>query len=195
MRSQARTRTARTRTITNTTRSPAPSAGSSRSQRHRRSGARPGRGRARGAAKTVPRSVAHVSAAPLLVDVRLRTATRASSPMRPGRTAFANRPTPNAENTARNGGSAAEAPARSPGSSAPARASTERRLSAIAATTHPRRRTGTRRRRGPIRAVPDEERDHRPRTRRARARPGPLRLQQLRHLYAANASRRLDDPS
>ncbi len=48
-------------------------------------------------ASTVPTSVAH---SPFRRgSLRMRTATRASSPMRPGRTAFANSPTENAEKT------------------------------------------------------------------------------------------------
>ena len=85
-------------------------------------------------ANTVPTSVAH---APLRRGVfRVRTATRASSPIRPGRTAFAKRPTQKAEKTSGSrgcGGSIAEwmtvVQART-------RATTERRFSVIATTTH-----------------------------------------------------------
>ena len=60
-------------------------------------------------ANTVPTSVAH---APFRSGIfRVRTATRASSPIRPGSTAFANRPTENAEKTSiacGRGGSIAE---------------------------------------------------------------------------------------
>ena len=60
-------------------------------------------------AKTVPTSVAHAPFRP--GSLRVRTATRASSPMRPGSTAFANSPTENAEKTSiarGRGGSIAE---------------------------------------------------------------------------------------
>ena len=88
-------------------------------------------------ANTVPTSVAH---APLrLGSFRVSTATRASSPIRPGRTAFANRPTEKAEKTSGRrgwGGSMAEwmtvLQAR-------ARATTERRFNVIATTTHSQR--------------------------------------------------------
>src|SRR6266511_4103272 len=53
-------------------------------------------------AKTVPRSVGHVPSRS--GSFRLRTATRASSPIRPGRTAFANSPIEKAENTSENRG-------------------------------------------------------------------------------------------
>jgi len=85
-------------------------------------------------ANTVPTSVAHVPFR--RGSFRVSTATRASSPMRPGRTAFANRPTENAEKTSGTlgcGGSIAEwmtvVQAR-------ARVTTERRFRAIATTTH-----------------------------------------------------------
>src|SRR2546421_11786986 len=52
-------------------------------------------------AKTVPISVAHALRA---ATFRFRTATRASSPIRPGSTAFANSPTENAEKTSRKPG-------------------------------------------------------------------------------------------
>ena len=120
--------------------------------------------------------------------LRLRTATRASSPMRPGRTAFANRPTPNAEKTARNGGSAAGIACSITLFQAPARAITDRRLSAIAATTHCQatnlNASATRPQSGPCQtknAIMRRERDEHER------RASPLRLQQLRHPYAANA--------
>src|SRR5690349_20152883 len=56
--------------------------------------------------------------------------------MRPGRTAFADRPTPNAEKTARNGGWGGGTACSMTWFQAEALAKTERRLSATAATTH-----------------------------------------------------------
>ena len=53
-------------------------------------------------AKTVPTSVAHASLRRSWW--RVSTATRASSPIRPGSTAFAKRPTPKAEKTSRKDG-------------------------------------------------------------------------------------------
>ena len=85
-------------------------------------------------ANTVPTSVAH---APFRSGIfRVRTATRASSPIRPGSTAFANRPTEKAEKTSiafGRGGSIAEWITVVHAS---ARATTERRFRPIATTTH-----------------------------------------------------------
>src|SRR6266513_2527505 len=53
-------------------------------------------------ANTVPTRVAHAPFRPGIF--RVSTATRASSPIRPGRTAFANRPTENAEKTSNSRG-------------------------------------------------------------------------------------------
>ena len=85
-------------------------------------------------ANTVPTSVAH---APLRPGIfRSRTATRASSPTLPGSSAFANSPTENAEKTSvtrGRGGSIAEWITVVQAS---ARATTERRFSAMATATH-----------------------------------------------------------
>ena len=88
-------------------------------------------------AKTVPISVAQM---PLRRGRRrTRTATRPSSPTRPGRTAFANRPTQNAEKTSRKPGRGAAIACRITVFQATERTSTETRLSATAATTHGQR--------------------------------------------------------
>ena len=86
-------------------------------------------------AKTVPTSVAQRPRRRLL-SRRLSTATRASSPTRPGSTAFASIPTQKAEKTSGklgNGGGIAE---RMTASQANVRATIESRLSPIAAATH-----------------------------------------------------------
>ena len=80
-----------------------PSAGSSPSRGRSRSRAAPGRGRTDGARRRCPTSAAHV---PRPCGRRRRsTATRASSPIRPGSTAFPSSPTEKAENVRLNGGS------------------------------------------------------------------------------------------
>src|SRR5256885_351205 len=88
-------------------------------------------------ANTVPMSVAHVPFR--LGSFRVSTATRASSPILPGRTAFANRPTENAEKTRGTPGCGSSMAEWMTVVQATARATTERRLSAIATTTHSQR--------------------------------------------------------
>src|SRR5215467_5360133 len=85
-------------------------------------------------ANTVPTSVAH---APLRPGIfRVSTATRASSPTRPGSRAFANRPTEKAENTSGTRGRGGSIAEWITNVQARARAITERRFSAIATATH-----------------------------------------------------------
>ena len=85
-------------------------------------------------ANTVPTSVAH---APLRSGIfRVSTATRASSPTRPGSRAFANRPTEKAEKTSGTRGCGGSIAEWMTVVQASARATTERRFSAIATTTH-----------------------------------------------------------
>src|SRR5215207_5886094 len=84
-------------------------------------------------AKTVPTSVAPASR--FRGRRRVSTATRASSPIRPGSTAFANRPTQKAENTWRKGGSGGGNAWPITVDQAIERATTESRFNAIAAIT------------------------------------------------------------
>src|SRR5229473_1540601 len=85
-------------------------------------------------ANTVPTSVAQ---RPFRFgSFRASTATRASSPIRPGRTAFANSPTEKAENTSRLLGYGGGIAWRMTVRQAIARATTEARLSPTAAATH-----------------------------------------------------------
>src|SRR5262249_51151514 len=88
-------------------------------------------------ANTVPTSVAH---APLRPGIfRVRTATRASSPTRPGSRAFANRPTEKAEKTSGTRGRGGSIAEWITNVQARARAITESRFSRIATTTHSQR--------------------------------------------------------
>ena len=109
-------------------------------------------------AKTEPISVAVV---PLRPGMRRRsTATRASSPTRPGSTAFAKRPTENAEKTSGNAGCGRSIDCLIAVSHANARASTERRLSPIAVITHAPADDGERVvDEVPVGPAPDDERD------------------------------------
>ena len=85
-------------------------------------------------ANTVPTSVAH---APLRPGIfRVSTPTRASSPTRPGSSAFANRPTEKAEKTSGTRGRGGSIAEWMTVVQASARAITERRFSRIATTTH-----------------------------------------------------------
>ena len=85
-------------------------------------------------ARTVPTSVAH---RPLRRGtLRVSTATRASSPILPGRTAFANRPTENAEKTVVGFGCGGGIAELITVVHASARTTTEARLMAMATTTH-----------------------------------------------------------
>src|SRR5204862_3955737 len=78
-------------------------------------------------AKTVPTSVGQ---RPFRASIRrVRTATRASSPTRPGSTAFASNPTENAENTRPKRGCGGGTAERNAVSHANERATTERKLS------------------------------------------------------------------
>ena len=85
-------------------------------------------------AKTVPTSVAQAPLRPGIL--RVRTATRASSPIRPGSTAFAKRPTEKAEKTSGAFGCGGGIALWITVVQASARAMTESRLSAIATATH-----------------------------------------------------------
>src|SRR5438270_12124099 len=85
-------------------------------------------------ARTVPTNVAHSPCR--RGTLRVSTATRASSPIRPGRTAFAKRPTENAEKTVVGFGCGAGMAELMTVVHASARATTEARLIAIATTTH-----------------------------------------------------------
>ena len=77
------------------------------------------------------------AAVPLRPGIRRRsTATRASSPTRPGNTALANRPTQNAEKTSGNDGCGGGIDSLTAVFQESDRAITESRLSAIATTTH-----------------------------------------------------------
>ncbi len=85
-------------------------------------------------AKTVPTSVAKI---PLRPGIRrASTATRPSSPTRPGRVAFANSPTQNAEKTSRNPGRGAVTASRITVFQAAARTTTEQRFRKTARTIH-----------------------------------------------------------
>ena len=85
-------------------------------------------------AKTVPTSVAHAPRNPGMW--RVSTATRASSPTRPGIVAFASSPTENAEKTWMNRGCGGGTASSITVAQAKARATTETRLSPIARTSH-----------------------------------------------------------
>ena len=111
-------------------------------------------------AKTDPTSVAVVPVPLLTESRRLSVTTRASSPTRPGRTAFAKRPTENAEKTVGKDGCGGAIDCLIAVSHANARASTERRLRPIAAATHCQvtavNASCTRRQSGPRQMISDD---------------------------------------
>ena len=91
---------------------------------------------------------------------RVSTPTRASSPIRPGSTAFANRPTEKAEKTSGKRGAGGSIACRITVDQAIARAMTDSRLSPIAATTHCQCDGGERVADDPpLGAAPPEQRD------------------------------------